>query len=620
MNATEPQVTPPMCYPDDPELSRYQAHARARFRSIVLGVLFLLGAAFALAFLAPRGEAQEPAQAAAVAAPLAPPSIALTLEDGRVIARELETGWTYLEGPLGVHLFNHLARITAGVANGDGAGLVHWRSIELTFPGAVWTPPRLGFSQPKPNVIRIGGGDECFSPGRALRVPILDAPNAWPAQLTDEFAVSSTFSIKLPESMRGKWLPDYQGALLSGARAEYLRPATCGVWRFIGADVPNEGGLKMVEPISGWEQHAPTLLLRAWLAADAAPLDYLDKVTGEPLAKAAPADPRQTDYFLNRGPFRNAKHGGLWKAANTSPPWESNAAVPVTWNAGSCSYAAALCSFDNDAPDGQHLIRLTAPLEAAAQLFGDECAAFDLRVLEADCGYGSMYVKQPEALARAGSGWFGRREPAWVAWSTHVLGGEIAKRTARAQMTNGGFMRVGIAQDDFIPSPWRPSPPIVMVPLPSTSQIEPSMERWLTVHALVRHGYERNAIEACAREFLDLTSVSRRTGAVPKFFEVAIDASPGENGSTALSVLRRVRNGTGGSDFAVPLATGVMACLEQARGDDGGKWLHAQSQLSLPTKGRPVSIPDMGVRLRDEYGGRSQIVALSAALEHWERN
>jgi hypothetical protein len=251
--------------------------------------------------------------------------------------------------------------------------------------------------------------------------------------------------------------------------------------------------------------------------------------------------------------------------------------------------------------DRQHERRVTAPLEAAAVLWGDRLAGVDLLSCAGDAALewtsNECFGLLDSARSDPGHGSpaFGRAT--WWALDTLRLGSfvdraDVIAQAARiAAMPSGFWQRARPANQlvDLANSllAWNPDP--YKIGIPTTDEVAQTMEGFIGAYALARAGFTRPAIEFSARALIDrprfLRSSSRsiltRFGRVPKFVGVARgiwDSAGYAEGPAA----REVTSAAGGWDYFPWVGLGLGLWLDGGRQD---RWLDAAYRVPVPGAG-----------------------------------
>lgn len=549
--------------------------------------------------------------------------------------------WSYWAGSLGSHVCERIdgigrvvsgtIRMTNGVYDGDEVGAIKFEYIDFVFEREVWIIPQRGVKKVRANAIRVGEGADYmpvqgtwsleyfFQPVEETSVPEV-------IQRVAHCSVG-TINVPLPSLMKGRYSfgTRYMQLLASGIRNtdQYgnkinegeLWNDAFGIWMPYGIPIPNDGGLKGIASVYGYEQDYTTLLFKHRLNRQRSFIECRHAKDGRPVLNPVKGP---IGYNLERTNTINSKLPRFWIGVSDRI-YEDIRAKPRQWNSGTCAYQYRLEGGDNGYSDynGQHLIRAAAPALAMWRMYRDECALLDLEMLLQDTYYAHPEETLPRPVEGQGSGFYGRREPAWVSFLRTEMGRptEMPYLMEKAQMVNGLIMRQPYSNTlGSIPSPYEFSD-AVLEPLPKNLHYSASMEEWLTNGALVSAGLHRAARRQAA-VFLQDDCAIRMKGYCPKFFATGYDLNPRETAAGITQVLNKVNVGTGKGDYAPWLLLGLMAWVDALHGLDPAVWIDAMIRTAPPTSAKANTREELLRKLRDEYTGRDNIVAALSALEH----
>lgn len=603
----------------------------------------------AFALFAPA-RAQEPVAApetataptdepSALLAKLVRPQLTLVWQDGTSHSRTLYPGWSHLVGPLGAHLFAEDGRFCLRLSNGvvDAPGEVGTTFLARIEIDTGFSLPviieRAGWKVTGSKLV-IGDGRECIPPRGSLRIrwalPGVSVASAPPSDWT--FHVGS-LEIPLPESLahRDGWrVARLLEALRSGKPdpdGARLHTPALGLWHPRGDPYCAVGGAHGIEPISGWERSWHLSVLASDLTMERMPLDALRASDGEPVV---PGALDSSNYALVRGWSKSGQLPRFARVASSMP--YDDGRLPKSWNVGECAYFAQIHGLDRYSGflphDGQHLIRGVHEADAGAQLWGDACCAFDLRVIAADVRY--AYRSLAPVATGQGSAWYGRREAAWAAWTllaadaTDPVAIALLARAEQAQMPNGFVLRLnsdnGVLGGNWalVPNPWtgdgNVSIPKVLPPLYDAAQ---TMEQHFTVHAWTRGSFGIAALKGAGlylptgRGGRAAPSFIERFGYCPKYVGVAdLHGAPH----------RSIVYGAGIGDYFGLLVPGLMGCRALQLGEDPKPWRDALMRMGSLTRGKAPSEAVLLDLYAKDPAGASQTVAAASFLERYSRN
>lgn len=495
----------------------------------------------------------------------------ITIFQGRnvLFSKALERTITNLGGGLQAKLYKDGSiRLSNGNMEGDRLGTVKFDRIEVR---ATRTS--------EPTV--YGSGGECILPRHAFRMRSKANLDALRNKLSPETFTYGGHTYRFPANLRAVsafW--DYP-----------LRHH--GMWEVMGERQPDTGGMKGIEPLSGFQASAFDLVRRSDAIMNRTPLDCFDA------------------------------QGNMWmtpQIVNDDRGWQESTQIsqvqhlvngqyrPLEYNEGECAYyddLAGINRYDGELPSNQqHGIRTLAALIAAANC-GDEIAKDDLAVYAHDCKLAVRTLSTPPA--HVGSTYYGTRAAAWRAWGwmhspeTFDLARQFVKNFAIDQMFNGFAQRVP-ANSPFSPTP-------ASFGIPNDREVAQIMEHELTLFIVGSFG-RLDIVRQGLTQIFESNYVKTHK-LVPKF------AVTGTSGHIAPVVTEWA----GDPGFSVWIALGAIAALDPTATD----WKRWVLEISYPGKydaaGNPKpasSLAELAAWMRhfDEANiTRSQTVMLLAVLE-----
>lgn len=520
------------------------------------------------------------------------------------LSADLVRQWTYNGGPVGYQLDEDGAvQIINGVVDGDGVGTVFASKIVVECDYPITLPCARDGWHVDGGRLTIGGGGECLPPQSCLTIRTRGIPHRpGPFEM---------HGVTLPHAYTDR-TPDietkFRAALASGGAEQYsggilptLFETGFGLWRPEGRALPDSayGGGYSIEPISGYERSAILAIMRNDAVMERHRIFAVNAVDGLPVAH--PTLP-EGGYSLARGWAKSTVLPRFCKPLN-SDPYDARR-VPVSWNAGTCSYLARLCGigdayYSGTSPhDHEHTIRALRHAKAASMIWHDAPATRFLAMIAQEILW--AWPNAPHVTIGQGSSMMGRA----YAWSLDALlaaGRPEAKAfveaAVAAQMSNGQTMRMSHGYYFPVPSPWAVSPDVPN-PFPITTDVASAKECFYMAHSLSIGRHPRNA-KLMLQKALDVGVA--QGGVVPRDFGV------GTTGGAAFPDLDG-RSHPQNYDHWLGIGKGAW--------DYGQSWIqHYGLLLGTPTQGRASSIADLKVKLQNEQTGRSQCVAALAALE-----
>lgn len=565
-----------------------------------------------------------------------PTSIRIVLQDGTLlVSRALSmpaggeaSAWVYLVGGLGVHVFaDGCVRISNGVANGNGSGGVFFDRIELDYDAPPQIIERANW-RVNGNTLTLGNGGEFFPVRASIRVRMLPTYDRLKRYSTETIG---GVSVPFPAAMRGLddfRLPKMLARLKDGQIDAYggggdLWTGPLGMWRPLGNPIPNDGGAWGIElALSGWNMNSTLDLLRHDLTMERQPTDCLDSATGEPLPFATWL---VDGYYGLSGGYGN-RSGQLKPFCKRAHPENiyDESCVPLVYNTGASAWQTVMSGFYwSGGPgyvrhDDQHLCRAYRHARASANLWGDLCAAFDLKMIAQDCRY--HFTSLPAVQAGQGSELAGTR--GWAECGSAMGWHDFVALGATAQTSLGQIMRVpSMHWSQFIPNCGLAQlHDGVMFP-PMSMQHDSGQTYELAVSAVVlaEQGFWNEAEKAMSPIFEDRTiTVGNRTvtirslvkqnhGDVPKFVGV---------GDLGGSPHRAFIDWCFWGDFVSKwVGLGIVACKDPQR------WCPHMLGLNTPTGGVATTFAELKHKLVSnsqgyhDSSGYSVAVMAMAALE-----
>jgi len=499
----------------------------------------------------------------------------------KIVEKELQPGWNALVGSLGCHYWprNGCIRLSNGVYDGAWVGGVYISHIEI-------------------NGSRRGNGREYLPPRSVLYLDTFGG--ARPGHAT----AGVVGGVPVPFSQ--------DAASMHRARGEATYTEALGdLWKVAGVPQPNPPGVEWIEPVCGWQMNGPFHWERHKATMGRTALDCLQAANGEPYR-----NPARNGYYTGSRGWGKVTQLPRFAALNSDQ--YDDRRMPIDWNTGNCPYRDRLLGLNQYngwlPSDDQHLGNTTASAKAL-DLVGWEPAQFDLSMIGWDCSYARDSI--PATVAGQGSDFYGRRA---VAWSIDTMRMDrqlfprsrlLVDQTLKAMTPAGQVMRVSEgsqAAQGFSPALWTAGPG-VPDPLPTSEDIGYTYELWLTAYALATHGEWRavqkivNGMFAASGVF---PSIVKKRGYVPKGVAV------GRKDGVAYPVIAA---GAGIPDFMPSIGIGLLACQAIHEGRNPKKYLEFGLLFSTPTQGKATTLIDLRNRLRNEWGGRSQVVCLLSALE-----
>lgn len=546
-----------------------------------------------------------------------------------------DPGWKYCDGPLGVHTFvqgDHTTyRLSAGVL--PGGGTVTLDSITITGDRPRCESVPLKYQTRTDTALLIAGPITIPPRGSLVLDVAFNGATTWNLYHQPFKSDRLTYGqlvLPLPtrHDMAHSTWSDWNAAVANGQAPTSLGgeglAGTYGHWFVYGNKIGNEGGFNSITVLPMTPDFG-TVLLGARGARNRHWVDCLDAATGEPV-------PTLTWDDGYNGVGFSSKSGTLpafWEPLKDAT--DPSKVQPKRWRGAKSSYEDDLMgarvkvgdwiSWEGGyvGHDTQHLVRVIAPLVAAAQLCGDPCSAFDLRCIANDVG---MIEPAGAPLAGAGSTYFGTRASAWTALAFIAAGvpETITAATAKAQMGNGCTSNFGYSPWlGFNPSPWLPGE-AVPVPLPQTIHVAQGMEQEFAEIARMAAG--RGSTRYLDNVYLAGGMLERYKAPVrllgfrPKWLGVAHDHAPTGSTASVTSLHRRVVQTAGVADYGPWHYIGVGALNAMATGNDPEPWFAAM--LLVRVDGHAGKAPDLGTLLawlRTSYPLRYVATAAIAALE-----
>lgn len=498
--------------------------------------------------------------------------VSLMKSRSALLTKTCSPGFTYLGAGVGVKMNNAGdLRITNGVQDGDGLGGIFFDNIDVR--------------ETRSSGIRtFGAGKNYFMPRASYRIR----------------SVETLAELEHRESPRtftygGKTYPFAASLRNVSAFWDYgIRPH--GMWECMGERQPDTGGMKGIEPMSGFQASAQNLVRRSDAISNRTPLDCCDH-TGKPLLVAQIVND-------DRGYQKTTQITALCKLVDPHNPYNDNR-LPVEWNAGSCSYhddILGLNRYDGELPaNQQHGIRTLAANIAAAKC-GDVLAQDDLDFYAND---GLLAQRQAPVVDDAhvglGSYYYGTRAAAWREWAWQ----HSALATAQAQAFVVQYVRAlmgnGFVQNMASTGPWSPTP--ASFGIAANKNVTQIMEFDFTLFALGALG-RLDLVRAGCQTIFESDFVKQHKY-VPKYAVVAVDGN----------VVPHVTEWAGDPGFSVWILLGVIAALDPNAID----WKQWACAINYPGKGRPAGTLAELARWLREYDPsnvtRSQTVMLLSVLE-----
>ena len=527
-----------------------------------------------------------------------------------------EKTWRYLDGGLGVHLFRtsghgYAVRLTNGVvAFGADRGtvFVDWIELEVLTEIGERQPVTLidqkGHVRTGSNGVRFAMAQDCIPPRAAYTIDLM-VGEFDPRAIYDVMPRARIWEIggiplPLPRCAQSKW--HFGSGWLDRLKSGFsdglggLSDAPLGMWHYLYQAQAYQPGAIGIDPIGGWHDDATTTLLGARLVMRRTHLDALD-VYGEPTVFVSEFP--NTTYSMARGCRTDTTLASFHDKVPGADQYDTRT-QPRSYNAGACAYYAKIHGFsrDNDvnAPDDQHFQRVLAYLVAAANVYADPVARFELEVLANDVVIASASPADIYAGTSGGRGhdWYGTRGWAWRLMSL-VSAGEwptladaYATAAVGSQMGNGLIQRGRSSQRfslGWSPDAWTKSAAI-QTPIPIGVDACPTMEAVFCAHALAAAGEWRAATNLAAglllpRRNLATFMIERPSvaalngGDLPKFVGVGVT-----NGAT----FKNATHFAGGRDYFEWSLPGLFALRSMVLGNarDAGQWIASAMGMTTP--------------------------------------
>lgn len=389
-------------------------------------------------------------------------------------------------------------------------------------------------------------------------------------------------------------------------------PQQTGSYEYVGDLQPDDGGMKGIEPCSGFQGDAAGLIRRMDASCNRMPLDAQWTIGG------GIPDP---NHLLTLNGHSYSDDRGYAKSTMLTPfcvPASANQydehRLPKDWNTGTCAYYGFLLGLDRynglTPYNRQHAIRHTRTLIDAAAC-GDELAWIELDADATDARMAAPGPFMPTSIgvlppwAGKGSSLHGTRAQTWRVWSWmhapryYSVANEAILAMVFAQMPNGGI------QDDVNPGSFNPPPSAYGIA--TNKRVLATMEHFLAMHVLAVAGRLDAVRKGMAGIFNVLPAAFLRTNGVPKFIVTSTNGNV-----TPVFTEWSVNPALPNSDFAPWIGLGAIAALDPAAAD----WRVWCCSIPVPTFGRCAhDLTDLRTMLRAWQGGRSQTVALLSVLE-----